>query len=52
MKTYTFTVDVNDVAILAKALSAMPFGEVNALFVKLQGQMTEQDTPPAPKAKK
>lgn len=47
-KPVTLTVTQQELTIVANALAARPYGEVAALMTKLQGQVTEQLTPPAP----
>lgn len=45
MKEYNLTVTQDDIAIISKAIAALPFGEVVALFNKLNTQVIEQDKP-------
>ena len=42
MVNYTFTITSEDVNVLGVALSERPFKEVNALIVKLNQQLIEQ----------
>jgi hypothetical protein len=42
---YTLTVNMNDLNLLSKALSALPYGEVAPLFGKLDAQVKAQREP-------